>query len=382
MLYQQESRGDMTEDESKRRASAKVDVDSIFVSRAEFQSSPVDLPSDIKTVENGGVFSEPRSNLFQGQNHGNEQESSQRLALSHNTTANGNFRDATLSSADLFKASPAQSWQSKSSDLFKGKEDDLFQAAKGDDFLRAARVKVDPFDKSASAFVDPFASPSNKEDDLFQFPKPAVPNLFSAAQTKETDLFQADPTKQDKRDTPTEGKSFRFSFTGGSDVFSSSSTNTFDPFASPIERDLFQDLSSLDDPFGSTPTEKYDLFQDISSGTPDIFQPLPSKRNIDSISSYSSLKSPSEMNLDIATSPHLSKKPPPPVPPKPFQKPQEISLTTPQGTKHSILRPTPIVQARDLSASPSQSPDELSDVCNEHPFSISAFKCAANMTCS
>ncbi|XP_030609688.1 uncharacterized protein LOC115797292 isoform X2 [Archocentrus centrarchus] len=323
------------------------------------------------------MFSEPMNNLFQSQNHSNEQDHVQRLTLSNHTAAN----DVTLNSPDLFKVSPAQtqslseSLQSKSSDLFKGKEDDLFQAAKGDGLLQAAWVKeVDPFDKSASTFVDPFTSLSNKENDLFQFPKPVVANPFSAAPVQETDLFHAAPTKQNKQDTPAKEKDpFHLPFKESLDIFSSSSMSAVDPFPSPIEKDLFRDVFSLDDPFGSTPSEKSDAFQDVSSGTPDIFQPLPSKSknkvemmssNIDSNSSYFSLKSPSEMKFDVPTSPHLLKKSktPPPVPRKPFQKPQEITLTTPQGTKHDILQPTPIIQARDLSASPSQSPAEMNNV--------------------
>lgn len=395
VLHYQENKGDITEDKRKKTLES-VDCDSLFVSPPDFQSSPPDLPSENRTEENGGTFPEPKNNLFKSQNDNNDQDLFHRSAPSHNATVNG-FHDVTLNSPNLFKATPAQaqnlskSFPSRSSDLFKGEEDDLFQADKKEDLFETAWAKkADPFDKPASTFVDPFTSPLNKEDDLFQTPKSTVanpfytatekaddlfqsPQPFYTAPTKETDLFQADSTKKDKQDTK-EKELVGLSFKENLSAFSTSSTNSVDPFASPIAKDLFQDVSSLDDPFGSTPFTKYDPFQDVSSGTPDIFQQLPSQRraskNIASDSSYSSLNSPSELKLDVpdASSSHVFKKSkaPPPVPPKPFQKPQEITLTTPRGTKHDILQPTPIIQAGDLSDSPGQSPSRMSNVCNNH----------------
>lgn len=395
VLHYQENKGDITEDKRKK-TSESLDCDSLFVSPPDFQSSPPDLPSENRTEENGGMFSKPKNNLFKSQNDNNDQDLFHRSAPSHNATVNG-FHDVTLNSPNLFKATPAQaqnlskSCPSRSSDLFKGEEDDLFQADKKEDLFETAWAKkADPFDKPASTFVDPFTSPLNKEDDLFQTPKSTVanpfytatekaddlfqsPQPFYTAPTKETDLFQADSTKKDKQDTK-EKELVGLSFKENLSAFSTSSTNSVDPFASPIAKDLFQDVSSLDDPFGSTPFTKYDPFQDVFSGTPDIFRRLPSQRraskNIASDSSYSSLNSPSELKLDVpdASSSHVFKKSkaPPPVPPKPFQKPQEITLTTPQGTKHDILQPTPIIQAEDLSDSPGQSPSRMSNVCNNH----------------
>lgn len=392
VLHYQENKGDITEDKRKK-TSESVDCDSLFVSPPDFQS---DLPSENRTEENGGMFPEPKNNLFKSQNDNNDQDLFHRSAPNHNATVYG-FHDVTLNSPNLFKATPAQgqnlskSFPSRSSDLFKGEEDDLFQADKKEDLFETAWAKkADPFDKPASTFVDPFTSPLNKEDDLFQTPKSTVanpfytatekvddlfqsPQPFYTAPTKETDLFQADSTKKDKQDTK-EKELVGLSFKENLSAFSTSSTNSVDPFASPIAKDLFQDVSSLGDPFGSTPFTKYDPFQDVSSGTPNIFQRLPSQRraskNIASDSSYSSLNSPSELKLDVpdASSSHVFKKSkaPPPVPPKPFQKPQEITLTTPRGTKHDILQPTPIVQAGDLSDSPSQSPSRMSNVCNNH----------------
>lgn len=289
MPHYQENKGDITEDKRKK-TSESVDCDSLFVSPPDFQS---DLPSENRTEENGGMFPEPKNNLFKSQNDNNDQDLFHRSAPSHNATVNG-FHDVTLNSPNLFKATPAQgqnlskSFPTRSSDLFKGEEDYLFQADKKEDLFETAWAKkADPFDKAASTFVDPFTSPLNKEDDLFQTPKSTVanpfytatekaddlfqsPQPFYTAPTKETDLFQADSTKKDKQDTK-EKELVGLSFKEDLSAFSTSSTNSVDPFASPITKDLFQDVSSLGDPFGSTPFTKYDPFQDVSSGTPDIF---------------------------------------------------------------------------------------------------------------
>ncbi|KAG7234110.1 hypothetical protein INR49_005813 [Caranx melampygus] len=62
----------------------------------------------------------------------------------------------------------------------------------------------------------------------------------------------------------------------------------------------------------------------------------------------------------MLSSPDLSEakslKSPPAVKPKPSYRPQNIVLTTPRGTKHDILQPTPFIQANHLSVSTSQSP--------------------------
>ncbi len=377
-----------------RDTTEEVNFDTIFVPPPEFQSSPLDFQSEIKTVENRAEVTE---DLFQAftPNHmpGGFQTST---VTQKKTSTNGHFHDVTLNSPDLFKPIPDQTHnlsktsQLKSSDLFTEEGVSLFQAAKGEDLLHAERAReVNLFDKSPSIFVDPFKSPLNKEDDLFQSPQPMMVNPFSTDITNEADLFQAVPTKsgelfhikENKQDPSTKEDLFGTFSKENLNVFSPSSASTVDPFPSPIARDLFQSVSSLDDPFGATPSKQYNPFQDVSNGTPfDIFHPHPSKTdnkdifeitpsNTASKATYStpSLSSPSEMKLDMVSSPDLFKatlsESHPATRPKSIEGPHDFVLTTPQGTKHDILQPTPFTRARNLPVSLSQSPAEMTHVC-------------------
>ncbi|XP_047433370.1 uncharacterized protein si:cabz01007807.1 isoform X2 [Mugil cephalus] len=353
------SKGDSIDNEGRTAS------DFIFVPPPEFQSSPLVPDSEKKTVENGGNYSEPHNNPFQARKH-------QQDFLGLNTTANGHLHDVALSSPDLFDKNPDQTQnlfqtlQSKSSDLFKRDVVDPFQPAKEEDpFSAASANEMDLLHKSPNIFVDPFKSSSNNEDHLFRSPESTVENPFYTGPPKEADVLPSA-----KSDNSAENNyHLRSSPKEMFDVFSS--TQTVDPFPSPITRNLFEDVSSLDDPFGSTPSKKYDPFQDISSGTSDIFQPLPSKTdNWDTGEATPSieastlfLNSLSEKKLSISDL--LQKtppRPPPPVLPKSFLKPQEIVLTTPQGTKHGILQPTPFTEARIMSPMPNESPTEMTHV--------------------
>ncbi|XP_070785888.1 uncharacterized protein [Enoplosus armatus] len=377
------SKGHVMEDVGRK--TSEVNLDAIFVPPPEFQSSPLDL-------QNEAGFFEPQKDPFQVLSPNRTQGLFQASALAQNTSANGHFDDVSLNSPDLFKPNPAQTQnlfetlQLKSSDRFKDEEANLFQAAKGEDLFHAEGTReVNLFDKSPSIFVDPFKSPSNKEDDLFRSPQPMMANPFNTSSTNEADLFQPVPTKSgelftsNNQDPSTKEDPFGMSFKERLDIFSSSSTNTVDPFPSPIARDLFQSVSSLDDPFGTTPSKQHNPFQDVSNGTPfGIFQSLPSKTNSNifeitscnaaSKATYStpSLSSPSEMKVDMLSSPDLFKAPPseshPVVQPKTSDRPHDIVLTTPQGTKHDILQPSPFSRARNLSLSPRQSPAEMTHV--------------------
>ncbi|KAM9335534.1 uncharacterized protein ABDE67_020523 [Symphorus nematophorus] len=351
------------------RKTSEINLDTIFVPPPEFQSSPLDFETGIKGTESVATFSEPQKDLFQALT------SNETSPLAQNASANGHFHDLTMNSPDLFKRSPAQTSdlsktsQLKGSKLFKDEGVSLFQAAKGENLLHTERTaEVNLFDKSPSTLVDPFKSPSNEEDDLFRLPQ----NPFRTATTNEASLFQAVPTKseENKQDLFEKDDLFGLSSEKNLDVFSLSSSYTVDPFPSPIVRDLFQDVSSLDDPFSPTPSKQYDPFQDVSNGTPDIFQPLPSKTNSKdtaSVASYSTplLSSLSEVKLDMfPSSPDLFKTTPcesqPAVQPKSSDGPLDIVLTTPQGTKHDILQPTPFTRARNLSVTPSHhSPAEM-----------------------
>ncbi|XP_078131800.1 uncharacterized protein LOC144534043 isoform X2 [Sander vitreus] len=378
-----------------RKTSKEVNLDAVFVLPPEFQSSPRDLQPEMKTVENGAEFSDHPKDLFQTLTPNGVQGSFQTSTLAQNVSANGHFYDVSLNSPDLFKPIPAQTQNLsktlhlKSSDLFKDEGVNLFQAAEGEKLLHTERTtEVNPFDKSSSIFVDPFKYPSNMEDNLFQSPPPMMTNPSYTATTKEVDLFQTVPAKsgelfnirENKQDPATKEDLFDMSFWKENlDVFSSSSTNTVDPFPSPIARDLFQDLSSLDDPFGTTPSRQYDPFQDVLPGTPDIFLPFPSNTNGRDIfgitysntafkSTYStrSLNSPSEMKLDMLSSPDLFKATPSEshaaVQPKSPDRPHAIFLTNPQGTEPDLFQPSPFSRARNMCMSTRQSPADMTHV--------------------
>ncbi|XP_041841518.1 uncharacterized protein si:cabz01007807.1 isoform X3 [Melanotaenia boesemani] len=377
--YYLESTNNGHEMENGRKTSEEVKLDAIFVPPPEFQSSPLGLEPEIKTVENDAKFSEP--DTFQTHKH--KEDLLLTSVLGQKTAPNGDFYDLTLKTPNLYDTNGAQTqnasklWDVKSAEVLKDKEEDLFHALKGEDLLQSECSKeVNLFNKSSSYFVDPFKSPSD-EDDLFRSSSAVATNPFYNTPTSEPDLFQTSVTTGEEQHTATTDKDLAgMSFSiENLDIFSSSSTNAVDPFQSPLTANLFQDFSSLDDPFGPTPSRSHNLLKDVSDGTPDIFWPRPAdtRESMDLFMKTPSKTtvstpslSPSEMKLDVPASPDLFKKKilksPPAVPPKPLHRPQEILLTTPQGSKHDILQPTPFSQASSLSPSPNQSPTGMDHV--------------------
>uniref|UniRef100_A0A8D3ARS2 Apolipoprotein L domain-containing protein 1 n=1 Tax=Scophthalmus maximus TaxID=52904 RepID=A0A8D3ARS2_SCOMX len=331
------SQGQVMEDDG-----VESNLNTHFVPPPGFQSSPLDLQPEVQTVENGDKFSELQKDLFHP------------WTLAQNSSASDH-----LPLNNLFKANPSRTPDlPRTSDLFKGAE--LFQAA--------AQA-----DKSPGIFMDPFKSPSNQANGLLQSSQSAVGNPFHTASASEADLFQAVPTNvKDNRDPFTkENGLFGVASEENRDLFSSSSTSAVDPFPSPVARDLFQDLSSVEDPFGPTPSKQHDPFHDVSSGTPDFFLPLPSKadsrdvfQTVPSNAAFSrpSFNCASETRLDPLMSPGLFRATESPPVDRPTTSSSRVVLTTPQGTKHAVLHPTPFSQARNLSVSPSQSLGEMTHV--------------------
>lgn len=367
-----------------RKTSEDVNTDSALVPPPEFHSTPLDLKPRTNTVENGDKVSEPQKNLFWTLTPSPVEDLSGSSSVGQNTSARGYFHDVTLYSPDPFKADPAQ-LQNLSKTL-PSKNYDLFQVPKGEELFHAGHAKeVNLFDESPSMYVNPFRSRSNEED-VFQSPQPTGVNPFYTATSSE-DVFQAVPTKsgklfhfkENKQDLSSKETDHVAMFSKENlDIFSSSSTNTVDPFPSPFRGDLFQDVSSLDDPFGTTPSKQYDPFQDISNGTSDIFQPLPSVTNGNNIfakntaskATYSilPLSSPSEMKLDAQLLPDVLKVTPSEsrtaIQTDSFKGLNDIVLTTPDGTTYDILQPTPFIRARNLAMSTKHSPAEMSHVRN------------------
>ncbi|CAJ1085936.1 protein piccolo isoform X2 [Xyrichtys novacula] len=311
------SKGHIKEDTGG--TSKEKNLDAVFLPPPEFQSSPLDHQTQRQTVANAAGFSEPQKS-----------NGSTQLA-----STNGHSHDSRLNSADLFKPT---------STMFKNKEVNL-QAATGHD---TANGMGDFSDKSPGLFDNPFnSSPNNK--DTIQSTQPTMANPFYSATTSEVDLFQPASTKTQELMNQKSSEKIE-------DVFSPSSAFAVDPFPSPITRNLFQDTSSLDDPFGSTPFKQNDPFQDLSKGTPDIFKPLPPKRvGKDGLS---------DTKMDMLSTPDLFK----PMPSDQAldsdsaDKPRDILLTTPGGTEHDILQPSPFSRARNLSMSPSQSQAQMAHV--------------------
>ncbi|KAK5848270.1 hypothetical protein PBY51_005898 [Eleginops maclovinus] len=356
-----------------RKTSEAVNLDSIFVPPPEFQSSPLDLQPE-KSTGNGAEFSNLPKDLFQNIAPNRVQGPFETPTLSQNASANDHFHDSILNSADIFKPLPAQR---------QDKGLNLFQAAKGDDLFHATRaIDANLCKKPPSVCVDPFESPANKEEDLFRSSQPNAVN--PSPLSEEADWIRSVPNKNGELFHIRENKQDLFgmsSFKENLDVFSPSSTNSVDPFPSPIARDLFQNVSSLEDPFGTTPSRTSDPFQDASPWTPDIFQPLPSKTNSmdvfgmsssntapKAVYSTPSVSSPSDLKLDMLSSPDLFKatatKVPPAVKPKPSFRQHDIILTTPQGTQHDVLQPSSFSRARNLSMTPRQSAAEKTKVSN------------------
>ncbi|XP_032400582.1 uncharacterized protein si:cabz01007807.1 isoform X1 [Etheostoma spectabile] len=384
------SKGHVMEDVGKR-TSKEVTLDGVFVPPPNFKSSPHDLHPEMKTVENGAEYSEHPKDLFKTLASNAMQGSFQTPTSAQNVSANGHFNDLSPNSPDLFKPIPTQTQNFsktlhlKSPDLFKD-DVNLFQSAKGERLFHTERTtEVNIFDESSSIFVDPFKPPSNMEDNLFQSPRPMMANPFYAATTKEVDLFQTVQTESgelfnirgNKQDPSTKKDVFGMSlWKENLDIFSCSSTNSVDPFPSPIARDLFQDLSSLDDPFSTTPSRQSDP---VLSGTPDLFLPFPSDTNGRDIFgiTYSntafkasdctpSLNSPSKIKLDTFSSPDPFKATPSEshaaVHAKSFDRPNDIFLTTPEGTKSDILQQSPFSRARNMAMSSRQSPADMTHV--------------------
>lgn len=368
---------------------SQADLDSIFVPPPEFQSSPLDLGSGIKTVQNGTTFSEPPEDLFQNLPSFHMQGDAQAPTLAQNTTTNGIFHE---DSPDKPEHQTLNFSQNQNSNLLKNKEFNSLHAAEGQNLSPAERTKDRALLDTFPSYIDPFAAlPSNKEVDPLQSQEAVVTNPFHQATTKAADPFQADPTngrdvfgqREMKQDTPMKDDLFGMSSPKVTDVFLPSSADPVNPFSSPIAKDLFQDFTSVDDPFGSPFSKQDKASNGLSNGTPDIFQPPSSETKskdlfetpmskTSSMANYGTplLESSSEMKMDMfSSSPDLFKE----IPSKShaadpsLSEPLDVVLTTPEGTKQNILQPTPFTRARNLRMPPGQSPPAMMHVrCKYH----------------
>ncbi|XP_029931907.1 uncharacterized protein LOC115376466 isoform X3 [Myripristis murdjan] len=371
-------------------------LNAIFAPPPEFQSSPLDFEPQIQTFENNTANSpEPQRDLFQAFTHSQTQDLFRTSTTPQSLPVNGSlFHDEALDSPQ----NPFKTLQSNTADTGKVKGEDLFRAP--NDLIHATPAKEGSlFGTLPNHFLDPFKSPSNKED-LFQSPHFNEVNPFHTPSTEEVDFFQAIPAEGGYLFQTKENDLVQSPFSEEKDLFDMSSKGKTDLFSPSFTDEPFQNSASVFDPFGTTPSQQSDPFQDFSNGTPDIFHPFPSKISgsdfspaansnnifkstpintvLEATNSTPSFYSPPEMKSGILASSSLVDKssdlvnatPPPThrIHSASCDMPQEIVLTTPHGSKHGILQPTPFIQARALVQSPNeqspteQSPPELTPV--------------------
>lgn len=327
-----------------------------------FLRSPLDLPSELKTP-NGVLLPEPFSS---SQAFNQEDHTSPSSSLGNGTSATDGFVDGLLKSSDHSSSNTAQaqnlsnSWDAESSDVVRNTHYGDF---KENDFIQTEQHYQDSLFEPPKAFEDPFESPSNTGYDLFQSPQAAPVNPFYTSDAQKDNGFEADPNEdffKTKEFQSKEKQLLRSTLKENVDMFPSTSTNPDDMFPSPLSRNLFQDFSS-DEPLNHTPSKPQSLQRDALD---DIFLPYPSedKENRNTFATASS-EGPSPLTHSITrVPPPLPKKVPPPLLPKPLQRPNKLVLTTPQGTKLDVLKSTPLLQPRSLSPSPSSA--EMTHVCS------------------
>ncbi|KAF6730613.1 Apolipoprotein L domain-containing protein 1 [Oryzias melastigma] len=346
--YYLESRSQNPLEENKRIMSDGKNPDKNL-----FLRSPLDLPSELKTP-NGVLLPEPFSS---SQAFNQEDHTSPSSSLGNGTSATDGFVDGLLKSSDHSSSNTAQaqnlsnSWDAESSDVVRNTHYGDF---KENDFIQTEQHYQDSLFEPPKAFEDPFESPSNTGYDLFQSPQAAPVNPFYTSDAQKDNEFEADPNEdffKTKEVQSKEKQLLRSTLKENVDIFPSTSTNPDDMFPSPLSRNLFQDFSS-DEPLNHTPSKPQSLQRDALD---DIFLPYPSedKENRNTFATASS-EGPSPLTHSITrVPPPLPKKVPPPLLPKPLQRPNKLVLTTPQGTKLDVLKSTPLLQPRSLSPSPS-----------------------------
>lgn len=217
----------------------------------------------------------------------------------------------------------------------------LFDTPPSDTDLSTPASHKEPLHSSRSAVTEPLQRAPIKAADLFSNESPMKDDLFGRSDAK--------------------------------DVFASPA-NTGNPFSRPAAGDLFQDFTNVD-PFDSPLSKQDDDFKRFSSGAPDIFQPLSSKAERRDL--FETPRSSTSSTLPYATPSSFVVSPDSTVDTTwsspgfleehqslaPTAERPDVVLTTPQGTKKSILQPTPFTRARNLRLPSSQSSPVMTHVC-------------------
>ncbi|XP_061620176.1 uncharacterized protein LOC133472809 isoform X2 [Phyllopteryx taeniolatus] len=274
-------------------------VDGLFDPPPGFQNSPLDPQETGKAA-----VSEAEKDLFQAFSLNHVSDS---YLTTPSGSASGQYHSINLNSPENNTKNPFKNLQSKSSSM-----QDLLRASSDDFSLKTPSGKL--LDNHRSVFTDPLQPSSNT--DLFGSSKAP----FYSASTTESHLFQ------------TNGGNFSYDDKLASSRLSGSDVDVFSPSSdvpSPIVKELFRDGGSTTDLFGAK-----------AANSKDFFRTLPGS---------GLAKSTSDLSESA-------------VQWKYFDAPRDVVLTTPQGSKHGILQPTPFSQARKLSKSPDSSPTELAHV--------------------
>lgn len=287
----------------------------------------------------------------------------QASALAGRATAGGIFPEETQSNPETQTMNLSSILQHQNSKVLKNEGFRAFPAAEVENLFPAECRGEGTCLEKRNLFDTPpsdtdLSTPASHKEPLHSS-RSAVTNPLQRAPIKAADLFSNESPMKDDLEAK--------------DVFASPA-NTGNPFSSPAAGDSFQDFTNVD-PFDSPLSKQDDDFKRFSSGAPDIFQPLSTKA--ESRDLFETPRSSASSTLAYATpssfmvSPHSTVDTTWSSPGfleghqslAPTAERPDVVLTTPQGTKKSILQPTPFTRARNLRLPSSQSSPVMTHVC-------------------
>lgn len=321
-------------DTSTRTSEEAANVSAIFVPPPEFQSSPLDQPDTASA----------QPTLYSQNDTFNNFAPKTTLDIFQNSPS---FHNVTLDTPDIFKTAQSSASHNgytsdiKAGDVFTGTEESFVASKEVNKSFKAADSL---FPKSVPN-INPFYNSTTND----------------SASSKTYDIFNKE------NQSP--------AFVQSNDIFSRASNDKFDIFSTsaagldsadllPISVTRNIDFSSIEDPFADSPLQLSDPFQDASLDTSDVFKPILAKAEG---GNGGAKVVPPRPTPPRPTPP--KPKPPRPTPPRPsplaivprvaastVNKPEEIVLTSPEGSQRSILQPAPLIPVQSQSVSPSQSP--------------------------
>ncbi|XP_034020562.1 uncharacterized protein LOC117505129 isoform X3 [Thalassophryne amazonica] len=328
--------------------------DAVALNPPVYQRSSADLTPKIEAKEHGTMFSDS----LKDSSHSHVQNPFS-TSLPQNTPARGgHFSNMTMNSPGDVGTSSLQSWDISTN--LPPNNSDLFQVNKARDLLRAAPAKeINLLSQSPSISMNPFRSSPTQE-----VHQPTQPEAVNPFHTSTTDgLFKPRPSPRRLHMQLPSKENLDVSSEQNLDIFSPSSANAVDPFPTPVSKTLFLDSPN---PFDTHSYKQFDPFKDLSHGTADIFQLLPSRTvNTTAPAPTSSLISPSDdkvatlLSSSVDLTPGLLKATPSgsdlaaeaTLP----NRSNEMIPSSPEGA--NVFQPSPFSQEQTLSSSPRQSPE-------------------------